>query len=83
MAKLDERGERYACALPVSMARFLLRSRFQKGVLPMVGTIVVLLVIMWLLGMISPSSISSWLPILAVIALVVIVIRLISGRHAI
>lgn len=48
----------------------------------MVGTIVVLLVIMWLLGMISPATISSWLPILLVIALVVVVVRLISGRHA-
>lgn len=49
----------------------------------MLGTIVVLLVIMWLLGMISPATISSWLPILLVIALVVVVVRLISGRHAI
>ena len=48
----------------------------------MVGTILVLLVIMWLLGMISPATISSWLPILLVIALVVVVVRLISGRHA-
>lgn len=49
----------------------------------MLGTIVVLLVIMWLLGMITPATISSWLPILLVIALVVVVVRLISGRHAI
>ena len=48
----------------------------------MVGLIVVLLVIMWLMGMISPAQISSWLPILLVIALVVVVVRLISGRHA-
>jgi hypothetical protein len=49
----------------------------------MVGTIVVLLVIMWLLGMISPATISSWLPILLIVALVVVVLRLITGRHAI
>lgn len=64
------------------LARFLLSSCLRKGDLPMVGTIVVLLVIMWLLGMISPATISSWLPILLVIALVVVVVRLISGRHA-
>ena len=64
------------------MAQFLLKSPGQKGVLPMVGTIVVLLVIMWLLGMISPATISSWLPLLLVIALVVVVLRLITGRHA-
>jgi uncharacterized protein DUF5670 len=65
------------------MARFLLSSSVQNGGSPMLGTIVVLLVIMWLLGMISPAIISSWLPILLVIALVVVVVRLISGRHAI
>jgi hypothetical protein len=48
----------------------------------MLGLIVVLLVIMWFLGMITPAAISTYLPILLVIALVVFVIRLISGRHA-
>jgi hypothetical protein len=48
----------------------------------MVGLIVVLLVIMWLLGMVTPAAISSYLPILLVIALVVVVLRLITGRHA-
>ena len=48
----------------------------------MVGLIVVLLVIMWLLGMVTPAAISSYLPILLVIALVVLVLRLITGRHA-
>ena len=48
----------------------------------MLGTIVVLLVILWLLGMVNTSAIGSYVPILLVIALVVFVIRLISGRHA-
>jgi len=48
----------------------------------MVGLIVVLLLIMWLLGMVTPAAISSYLPILLVIALVVVVLRLITGRHA-
>jgi hypothetical protein len=48
----------------------------------MLGLIVALLVIMWLLGMITPAAISSYLPILLVVALVVLVIRVISGRHA-
>ena len=48
----------------------------------MLGLIVALLVIMWLLGMITPAAIGSYLPILLVIALVVLVIRVISGRHA-
>ena len=48
----------------------------------MVGTIVVLLVIMWLLGMISPNTIGSFLPILLVLAIVVVLVRLVSGRRA-
>ena len=48
----------------------------------MLGTIVVLLVILWLLGMVNTAAIGSYLPILLVIALVVLVIRLVSGRHA-
>jgi hypothetical protein len=48
----------------------------------MLGTIVVLLVILWLLGMVTPTAIGSWIPILLVVALVVFVVRLISGRHA-
>ena len=48
----------------------------------MLGLIVVLLVVMWFLGMITPAAISSYFPLLLVIALVVLVIRVISGRHA-
>jgi hypothetical protein len=49
----------------------------------MLGLIAALLVILWLLGYISPvAAVGSWLPILAVLALVVVVVRLISGRHA-
>ena len=48
----------------------------------MLGTIVVLLVILWLLGMVTPAAIGSYLPILLVVALVIFVVRLISGRHA-
>jgi hypothetical protein len=48
----------------------------------MLGLIAVLLVIMWLLGMITPAAISTYFPVLVVIAVVVFVIRLISGRHA-
>jgi hypothetical protein len=49
----------------------------------MLGTIVVLLVLMWLLGMISPNTIGSFLPILLVLAVVVVILRLVSGRRAV
>jgi hypothetical protein len=48
----------------------------------MVGLIVALLVILWLLGMVTPGAISGYLPILAIVAAVVLVVRLASGRHA-
>ena len=49
----------------------------------MVGTIVVLLVVMWLLGMINTNSISSFLPILLVLAIVVFIVRLVAGRRVV
>ena len=49
----------------------------------MLGTIVVLLVIMWFLGMINTNSISSFLPILLVLAIVVFIVRLVAGRRVV
>jgi hypothetical protein len=48
----------------------------------MVGLFVFAVIVMWLLGMITPAAISAHLPMLAVIAVVVLLIRVVSGRHA-
>jgi len=49
----------------------------------MLGTLAVVLVILWLLGMITSYTLGGFIHILLVIAVVVILIRLISGRRVV
>jgi Family of unknown function (DUF5670) len=48
--------------------------------MPMLWTIAVLLVILWLLGMVSSYTLGGFIHILLVLAVVAILIRLIQGR---
>lgn len=47
----------------------------------MLYTIAVVLIILWLLGVITSSTIGSFIHILLVIAVVMILVNLISGRR--
>lgn len=47
----------------------------------MLGTIAVILVVLWLLGLVSSYTLGGYIHILLVIAVVVIVVRLIQGRR--
>ena len=47
----------------------------------MLGTLAVVLVILWLLGMITSYTLGGFIHLLLVIAVVVILIRVISGRR--
>ena len=49
----------------------------------MLGTLAVVLVILWLLGMITSYTLGGFIHILLVIAVVVILLRLISGRRVV
>lgn len=49
----------------------------------MLGTLAVVLVILWLLGMITSYTLGGFIHILLVIAVVVILVRLISGRRVV
>ena len=49
----------------------------------MLGTLAVVLVILWLLGMITSYTLGGFIHILLVIAVVVILLRLISGRKVV
>jgi hypothetical protein len=49
----------------------------------MLGTLAVILVILWLLGMITSYTLGGFIHILLVIAVVVILIRIISGRRVV
>ena len=49
----------------------------------MLNTILVVLVILWLLGMVSGSTVGGFIHILLVLAIAVILIRVIQGRNPI
>jgi hypothetical protein len=50
---------------------------------PMLWTIFVILLVLWLLGMVSSYTIGGFIHILLVMAIVVLLINVISGRRAI
>lgn len=52
-------------------------------VMPMLETIAVILLILWVLGLVSSYTMGGFIHILLVIALVVIVLRVIQGRKVI
>jgi hypothetical protein len=47
----------------------------------MLGTIAVILIILWLLGLVSSYTMGGFIHILLVVAVVVILIRVIQGRR--
>lgn len=47
----------------------------------MLYTIAVILLILWLLGMISGTTLGSFIHVLLVVAVVMVLLRLISGRR--
>jgi fatty acid desaturase len=49
---------------------------------PMLWTIFVILLVLWLLGLVSSYTLGGFIHILLVIAIVVLIIQLISGRRA-
>jgi len=61
------------------MARALLR--WEEG--PMLFTIAVILLVLWLLGLVSGYTLGNFIYILLVIALVLFVVGLVSGRRTI
>jgi hypothetical protein len=49
----------------------------------MLGTIAVILLILWLLGMVSSYTLGGFIHILLVVAVVMLLVRIISGRNAV
>ena len=47
----------------------------------MLYTIAVILLIMWLLGLVTSTTIGGFIHVLLVIAIIVIILRVISGRR--
>ena len=49
----------------------------------MLYTIAIILIVLWLLGLVTGTTLGGFIHILLVIALVVLLIQLISGRRAV
>ncbi len=47
----------------------------------MLGTIAIILIILWLLGVVSATTMGGFIHVLLVIAVVLILLRLIGGRR--
>lgn len=49
----------------------------------MLWTIFIILLVLWLLGLVSGTTLGGFIHVLLIIAIVVVLIRLISGRKAV
>jgi hypothetical protein len=58
------------------------RSTHPRKAAPMLYTIAVILLILWVLGLVSSYTIGGFIHILLVVAIVMILVNLISGRKA-
>lgn len=47
----------------------------------MLGTIAIILIVLWLLGLVSSYTMGGFIHILLVLAIVVILVRLVQGRR--
>jgi hypothetical protein len=59
------------------------QSRTLRGETPMLWTIAVVLIILWLLGLVSSYTMGGFIHILLVIAIVVVLVRVIQGKKVI
>jgi hypothetical protein len=48
---------------------------------PMLMTIAVILLVLWLLGMVSASTIGGFIHVLLVLAIIIVLVRIIQGRR--
>jgi len=64
-----------------SRIQFEARNR-RKGI-PMLETIFVILLVLWLLGMVTSYTLGGFIHILLILAIVAIVVRVIQGRRPI
>jgi uncharacterized protein DUF5670 len=58
-----------------------MRLRPEEKEIPMLWTIAVILIILWLLGLVTAYTMGGFIHVLLVIAVIVILVRVISGRR--
>jgi multisubunit Na+/H+ antiporter MnhF subunit len=64
-------------------ARLFASKTPRERILSMLYTIAVVLLILWLLGLVTSTTMGGFIHVLLVIALVVVLLRVISGRNAV
>jgi hypothetical protein len=47
----------------------------------MLGTIAIVLIVLWLLGMVSSTTIGGFVHVLLVVAIIIVLVQLIQGRR--
>jgi hypothetical protein len=62
-------------------SRIQLRARNRRKGIPMLETIFVILLVLWLLGMVTSYTLGGFIHILLILAIVAIVVRVIQGRR--
>ena len=65
----------------VTALRRWTRNPLSKGETPMLWTILVILVVLWLLGIVTSYTLGGFIHILLVVAVVILIFRLVSGRR--
>jgi hypothetical protein len=55
----------------------------RKGIAPMLWTLFVILLVLWLLGVVSSYTLGGFIHILLVLAIVAVLVQLIRGRTAV
>ena len=55
--------------------------RLRHTVASMLGTIAIVLIVLWLLGMVSSTTIGGFVHVLLVVALIIVLVQFIQGRR--
>jgi hypothetical protein len=65
----------------VDLDKYLLDPPFAKRRNKMLETIAVILIVLWILGLVTSSTMGGFIHVLLVIALIVILVRVVQGRR--
>jgi Family of unknown function (DUF5670) len=52
-----------------------------KGTIPMLMTIAIILIVLWLLGLVTSSTMGGLVHVLLVVAIIIVLVRVIQGRR--
>lgn len=77
----NNRSMPWLCAIVTRFVLVYLPHFYQRRLEPVLQTIAVILIVMWLLGMVTSYTVGGFIHILLVLAVVSVLIRIIQGRR--